>query len=908
MHLRHPVVLALITSMPAAGPVHAGECQDWHKGPMHEFPSGTQGVVFCSTTWDPDGDGPLPSMLFAGGQFSSIGGVTANNIAAWDGASWRPLIEGAINGIDAEVHALRVHDGALIVAGSFSRAGGGDNAEDAVNIARWDGQAWSPLGQGLLSEGSIVEALEVYDGELYAGGYFLLTGAGVHVSHMARWDGSAWQPVAGGVSGNPGPGYAHVRDLKAYNGELWVGGWFSSAGAVAAANIARWDGSAWLAAGGGLGSPDAAERVSALEIHNGQLYAAGSFRGSDESNNVAFWTGSTWEYLAGGVDGPDASEVFALKSYAHELYVGGNFTLDGGAPGNLIAKWDGTAWTSLEGFLSGASVRGLGLHAGAGALVVCGDFDAAGQLRLNSIGTWHGGAWHELRVPEPNVYCIANHGPDLAVGGLFRQSTSDAAPARNIARWDGARLHRLGSGMSGLVMALLSFTRPESPFATELIAGGEFSVASGVIANHVARWVEHDGGSPAPAWEPMGSGFNGAVRALVRHYGATYAGGDFTFSGLTAVDRIARWNEASGTWQPLADGGFNWPVYALASFGGFLYAGGPFTGAGGSAINYLAKWNGSSWTKVGAVQQGDQPFNPNGAGSGVHALAVHDNMLRIGGRFTWSLQLQSAINFVGWSGSLWSVPGANDTVLAFCSSGEGLYVGGAFTTMGGVNAERVARLGGGVWDEGGTDEPVHALASFRDEVHAGGGFGSVRNGTIHIHSAGWATYHETGVPWIVEQPQSADRPCGADFSPGVLAADGYGGQTQWRKDGVPLANGPTGTGSTVAGANGNLLLINVSDADEGQYDCVITNGCGSATSGPASLTVTGFCPPCLGDTNGDGLIGIGDLLALLASWGPCPAPPGGCLADIAPAAPTIGDGVVGIEDLAAHIAGWGACP
>jgi hypothetical protein len=55
---------------------------------------------------------------------------------------------------------------------------------------------------------------------------------------------------------------------------------------------------------------------------------------------------------------------------------------------------------------------------------------------------------------------------------------------------------------------------------------------------------------------------------------------------------------------------------------------------------------------------------------------------------------------------------------------------------------------------------------------------------------------------------------------------------------------------------------------------------------------------CLADLDGDGVVGISDLLDLLAAWGPC----GECPADIN------GDGDVGIADLLALLAGWGPCP
>jgi len=57
---------------------------------------GPDDIVYASIVWDPDGDGPRPEELVIGGRFSSVGGVPANRIAAWDGIHWSPLGGGII--------------------------------------------------------------------------------------------------------------------------------------------------------------------------------------------------------------------------------------------------------------------------------------------------------------------------------------------------------------------------------------------------------------------------------------------------------------------------------------------------------------------------------------------------------------------------------------------------------------------------------------------------------------------------------------------------------------------------------------------------------------------------------------------------------------------------------------------
>ncbi len=51
--------------------------------------------------------------------------------------------------------------------------------------------------------------------------------------------------------------------------------------------------------------------------------------------------------------------------------------------------------------------------------------------------------------------------------------------------------------------------------------------------------------------------------------------------------------------------------------------------------------------------------------------------------------------------------------------------------------------------------------------------------------------------------------------------------------------------------------------------------------------------------NGDGSVGVGDFLILLAGWGPCPDLPETCPADLDL------DGTVGVADLLILLANWG---
>jgi hypothetical protein len=88
------------------------------------------------------------------------------------------------------VFDLRVRNGELFVAGTFSYAGAPQYTEGAVaalHVARWNGTSWLPLGSGT---DNAVATLHEHDfggsSELVIGGWFEMAG-GVPNGHYARW-------------------------------------------------------------------------------------------------------------------------------------------------------------------------------------------------------------------------------------------------------------------------------------------------------------------------------------------------------------------------------------------------------------------------------------------------------------------------------------------------------------------------------------------------------------------------------------------------------------------------------------------------------------------------------------------------------------------------------------------------
>ena len=324
--------------------------------------------------------------LYAGGYFTTAGGVAANHIAKWDGVAWSPLGEGT----NEAVHAMVVGGGNLYVGGYFTAAGG----VPAAAVAKWDGTSWSALGSGLYMSPwgrASVHALAWDGANLYAGGDFTVAGV-MAANFIAKWDGVAWSPLGAGMghigSTEPEPP-ATVYSLAWDGSSLYAGGRFTSAGGATANRIAKWDGTAWSPLGSGMEGPSGSwwenpiVDVTALAWDGVSLFAGGDFTsaGGADICHIARWDGSAWSALGGGID----YAVSALGMEGGDLYAGGWFWNAGGAPAAKLAKWDGAAWGTLgsgaNAMVNALARMGDGLYAG-------GEFSAVGGKVSSFIGRW----------------------------------------------------------------------------------------------------------------------------------------------------------------------------------------------------------------------------------------------------------------------------------------------------------------------------------------------------------------------------------------------------------------------------------------------------------------------------------------------------------------------------------------
>jgi trimeric autotransporter adhesin len=844
-----------------------GQCGGrWLTSP-EQLPPGINGTVYALVTL-PNGD------LVAGGSFTEAGGLTTQNIARWNGQNWTPLGAG-ITGIPSGMSETRVStlaampNGDLIAGGIFTTAG----SISAKNIARWDGTTWAPLGSGVggnVTPASVNSLALMPTGELAVGGNFSLAG-NASTSNIAKWNGAVWSRL-GLATGTNGA----VNSLVVTSsGTLVAGGEFTMVGNVAANRIAVLDGSFWGAMGSGLN----ATVKSLAVLPNGNIVAGGDFTSAGDvaASRIAVWSSESWSPLGRGLD--LSVNCLAVMPNGH-LVAGGAFF-------NRIASWNGSAWIQLGKGLGGGNVESLAVMAN-GELIAAGYIYSRDIGDVRSIASWDGASWAALgygirssRTIPGTVYALKTLlSGEVIVAGEF--SMAGGTQANRVTRWDGSSLTPLGQGCNSTVHTLAA--KPNG----DLIAGGRFSLAGGSSANRIAMWDNS-------SWSPLGplseSGLNSSVFALAtRANGDVFAEGSFTanVSGDVSINGIARWNGLS--WSPLGSG-LTWttaltPVCDLAVLpNGDVVAAGSFTSAGGVAgTSYIARWDGTSWFPLGT-----------GLDNTVNALAVMPNGdLIAGGLFRKAGGV--VVNSVArWNGSVWTPLGLGVTsfviaaqvdAIAVMPNGD-LVVGGQFEKAGGSPAKSIARWNGSSWATLGTGLAsdslvfVNALAVTQSgELIVGGSFTN-SGGVI---AGNWGRWTDSGIPWVARNPPTTAIESGQTLVLSSACASGYDFAgpvaVEWRRDGVPIVNGPGGaspSGGIVAGAAGSLptrwtntsttlTITNAQPSDAGDYTVTFSNSCGSTTSNIAAVSITVPCPcPADFDASG-GTPDTTDIDAFFTAW------------------------------------------
>jgi len=247
--------------------------------------------------------------VYAGGTFTTIGGVAANRIAKWNGVVWAALG----TGMNDTVWCLAVG-----VNGTTIYAGGDFTTVNGVTVRRfgiWSGTAWSTsdyYGSATLTD-TINTIAVAKDGNVYIGGNFT-----ARIQRIL--------PTVDDMGILVAPNTEVKAMVVGDDGAVYFGGGFTTVNGITANYIAVWNGTGVFALGNGLNGS-----VNTLAIDFfGNLWVGGAFSSSGSiifNAPLATWNGSTW--LPVGIAWPAPYYAYSIGVTGYnEVYVGGD-NLDG---------------------------------------------------------------------------------------------------------------------------------------------------------------------------------------------------------------------------------------------------------------------------------------------------------------------------------------------------------------------------------------------------------------------------------------------------------------------------------------------------------------------------------------------------------------------------------------------------
>lgn len=196
------------------------------------------------------------TLLISGGRFSSVGGVSIDNIASWNGTTWSAMGAG-LNGI---VTNLGVHQDTLYATGDFTASGSDTTVR---TIAKWNGANWVCFDNNVTFNSA--GALKTYQGDLLIGNVWD-TINGIEMNGIARWDGTNYSSMGT-------PIIKGVHEFWQFNNDLYIAADLNGSGIPSIERaVMKWNGADWEQVGGLFN-----QWVMCLEDYDNMLYCGGQF-------------------------------------------------------------------------------------------------------------------------------------------------------------------------------------------------------------------------------------------------------------------------------------------------------------------------------------------------------------------------------------------------------------------------------------------------------------------------------------------------------------------------------------------------------------------------------------------------------------------------------------------------------
>lgn len=707
--------------------------------------------------------------LYVGGNFTKAGTIDAINIARYNGISWQAIGSG-IGGPQDGVYAIKKQGNYLYACGT-------------TGVERWNGVSWTTIGtiSGMVNNELSAYAMDIdANGNVYVLGLFSQIN-GITVNGIAKWNGTSWSALGSGI----GPFINGVKtgSVVCDGTNVYISGYFSTVGGVAANSVAKWNGSVWSPLDNGTNG------TTFLSMQGTNLIATGAFTtaGLVVANHVAMWNGIAWTVMGAGFN----YEGYNVCVYNNEIYVAGLFDHSGTTPINYIAKWNGNTWIDAG---TGFNIyTGLGLAKSSKYFVAYGGPGTVNNSNMGSIAQWNGTQWSTIgNGVNGNIYAMAAYNNKILIGGDFTEV--GGIKANRFAMWDGNKWDTLPNEFTnGSVNAIAIWNN-------EIYAGGNFNLNNNLSNNYLVKWNGTN-------WMPVGNDVDYTVFALEQQGNKLYVGGEFTNSGGVSANKIASWDGIN--WSSLGTGTNNTVKSIKADTAGNIYVGGVFTIAGATTVNRIAKWNGSAWSAMA--------FGVNNIVNSVGISPLGE--VYIGGQFDIAVNGGLVNHFAKFNGTNWvnvggSFPTISNNVANIIFVCGQMYVCGSLTNASGNTLNCVARWDGSNWFNLGNgilfnnsipQTYVNAMASLNDDLYAGGIFSTSGDKPAQ----NFAHYKIDGYP-EVNITTTNNSICAGDTITSTATAINSGASPtfQWKLNGNVVGNN-SNTFTTATLSNNSQISVTV---------------------------------------------------------------------------------------------------
>ena len=691
--------------------------------------------------------------VYIGGFFDGVEDNSGNFIASKNVIRYNPYTdsyEPLAFGLEANrVYSLAWRNDTLFAGGriTFVKNPGGDEVVSNVALFDENTQLWREMGQGIGSynlstdDNGDVHALEVADnGYLYAGGRFSKINGIDTVFSMARWS-----PAGGWEAADDNLFLAYDNLSQKYPPLIYDLEWVPSPGNQLFATgvlgyneggdniLAKYENGSWSVVSGG-GKPASTGAIyHGFELHYDQntslLYIGGDFNTFDDDaasparGNYLM----TYHPLFGGPfssfgdaitkAGPGA-EVSAITHFPGKvkgLYLSGNFTEADSAPVNYLANLSYGFPNNFTGVGHGAheqcdEVFALAWFPPSNSLIVCGKFSKIGDVYATGLAAFD----------------------DDQGFGLFQNSIikRDFFPPE---------IHDIHVNNQG-----------------QIYVAGIFDTLVHSVPNVTVFWnspglTRYD--ATQNRWSSLVLSLGGrkTVYAVSEYRGQPLMGGDFDAVDGNSIRGLGLRDTATNTWHEFAQIGGGQVRDILVLDDSLVYIGGTFSTVNGQNIAGIAVFDGANWSELGQNFAFYDDVYTLGWDSLNNELIVGGNFDRVQQSNGTDLMTQG---LAFWDGTTWFSRGAVSArftnpaqyaavVRSIASRANGeIFIGGEFSGIGGVNADRIAHfIPGAGWQglmDGGVSENACYLAqnpsvnaislvSAKNRLYLGGNFNQSGN-------------------------------------------------------------------------------------------------------------------------------------------------------------------------------------